>query len=216
MPDFRPLSDAELDSRSDAGLIAYIHAARRESEHGEVARAIGRMVYGYLPIIRSRVRLRVPSDDVEDVAWEVIAGALKSAAGAAFEGNSEIEFKGWMARIIHNKVVDYWRARERQIDTTELPEEHERDEHVFGDQPWIDEGPSPQVIDLQDAIERALDELERDDHRQVIDEAIFTDRPSADVAAEIDAMTAPNVDQIKSRFRKRVRELLEGDTPLRP
>jgi DNA-directed RNA polymerase specialized sigma24 family protein len=80
---------------------------------------------------------------------------------------------------------------------------------VWGVTPAV-EGKSPELIDLEAAIDRAYDELERDDHRRVIDEAIFADRPSAEVAAEIPGMTAANVDQIKSRFRKSVRELLEG------
>jgi DNA-directed RNA polymerase specialized sigma24 family protein len=202
---FRPLSDSELQRLTDDQLIDYIRKARASGKLAEVDQALAILAWGYMGTIRHRVSLRIPDQDLEEVAWDVLEGALKSA----FDGDSTIEFRGWIRIIIRNKVADYWRKREGDPKQVPLPEEHEGNEDVWGVTPAV-EGKSPELIDLEAAIDRGYDELERDDHRRVIDEAIFADRPSAEVAAEIPGMTAANVDQIKSRFRKSVRELLEG------
>ena len=172
----------------------------------QVDRGVAILAWGYMPTIRNRVRLRIPDQEVEEVAWDVLEGALKSA----FDGDSTVEFRGWIRIIIRNKVADYWRRHGKEPRHVPLPEEHERDEDVWGVTPAV-EGASPGLVDLEAAIDQAYEELERPDHRQVIDEALFGDRPSGEVAAEIEGMTAANVDQIKTRFRRRVRELLGGD-----
>ena len=191
---------------SDAEIIDYIRAARAAGRPDCVKQGVAILTWGYMDTIRNRVRLRVPDEDVEEVAWDVLEGALKSA----FDGESTISFKGWIKSILHNKVVDYWRKRGDRPRNAPLPEEHEGNDEIWGEVIGI-EGPSPDLVALQTAIDQAYLELERDDHRQVIDEALFADRPSEEVAGEIEGMTAANVDQIKSRFRKRVRELLEDD-----
>jgi DNA-directed RNA polymerase specialized sigma24 family protein len=210
LPNFRPLPDHHLDRLDDDPLIEYVRQARAKGELGEVERAVARLAYGYLATIRRRVSLRIPDERVEEVAWEVIESALRSV----FDGSSQGEFRSWMGTIIQRRVADYWKKHGGDPRLVPLASEHEREEGVRGEEPAV-EGPDPGVLDLREAIEHALCELERDDHRRVIEEAIFNDRPSAEVAAEIEGMTAANVDQIKSRFRKRVRELLEddGDTP---
>ena len=206
MASFRRLSDSELQRLTDDELIDYIRGARARGMPDQVDRAVAILAWGYMPTIRNRVRLRIPDQEVEEVAWDVLEGALKSA----FDGGSTVEFRGWIRIIIRNKVADYWRRHGKDARHVPLPEDHERDEDVWGVTPAV-EGSTPGLIDLEAAIEQAYEELERDDHRQVIDEALFADRPSGEVAAEIEGMTAANVDQIKSRFRRRVRELLEAD-----
>jgi len=203
---FRPLPDPELQRLTDDQLIDYVRKARAHGVPAEADRAVALLAWGYMSTIRYRVGLRIPNQDIEDVAWDVLEGAIKSA----FDGDSTIEFRGWIRIIIRNKVADYWRKHGDDPKHVPLPEEHEGDEDVWGVTPAV-EGASPGLIDLEAATDKAYDELARGDHGQVVDEAIFGDRPSAEVAAEIDGMTAANVDQIKSRFRKRVRELLEGD-----
>jgi DNA-directed RNA polymerase specialized sigma24 family protein len=207
---FRPLPDHELDHLDDDRLIDYVRQARAEGATTEVGRAVARLAFGYERTVRRRVSLRIPAERVDEVAWAVIESALKSA----FDGSSQGEFRSWMGTIIQRRVADYWKKHGGDPRLVPLVGEHEREDDVWGEEPAV-EGPEPGVLDLRDAIERALSEFERDDHRRVIEEAIFNDRPSAEVAAEIEGMTAANVDQIKSRFRKRVRELLEddGDTP---
>lgn len=206
MARFRRLSDPELQRLTDDELIDYIRQARADGMPEEVDRAVAILAWGYMPTIRNRVRLRIPDQEVEEVAWDVLEGALKSA----FDGDSTIQFRGWIRIIVRNKVADYWRRHGKDPRHVPLPEEHERDEDVWGVTPSV-EGSTPGLIDLEAAIDQAYDELERPEHREVIDEALFADRPSSEVAAEIEGMTAANVDQIKTRFRRRVRELLGDD-----
>jgi DNA-directed RNA polymerase specialized sigma24 family protein len=206
LPNFRPLQDHHLDRLEDDPLIEYLRQARAKGELGEVERAVARLAYGYLATIRRRVSLRIPDERVEEVAWEVIESALRSV----FDGSSQGEFRSWMGTIIQRRVADFWKKHAGDPKLVPLVGEHQRENDVWGEEPAV-EGPDPTQIDVRDAIEQALTEIEREDHRRVIEEAIFNDRASAEVAAEIDGMTPANVDQIKSRFRKRVRELLEGD-----
>jgi DNA-directed RNA polymerase specialized sigma24 family protein len=206
LANFRPLPDHELDRRDDDRLIEYLRHARAKGDLGEVDRVVARLAYGYLATIRRRVSLRIPDERVEEVAWDVLESALKSV----FDGSSQGEFRALMGTIIQRRVADFWKKHGGDPKLVPLVGEHEREDDVWGEEPAV-EGPEPGYVDVRDAIERALAEIEREDHRRVIEEAIFNDRPSAEVAAEIDGMTPANVDQIKSRFRRRVRELLEGD-----
>ena len=56
----------------------------------QVDRAVAILAWGYMPTIRNRVRLRIPDEEVEEVAWDVLEGALKSA----FDGDSTVQFRG--------------------------------------------------------------------------------------------------------------------------
>jgi len=67
-------------------------------------------------------------------------------------------------------------------------------------------------LDAEQAIQTAYGELSAD-HQAMVDAYIFADQPAADVAQERNT-TEANVHQVASRFRKRLRELLDdGDTP---
>lgn len=66
-------------------------------------------------------------------------------------------------------------------------------------------------IDAQRAIDTAIEELS-EVHAEAVDLNVFEDLPAGEVAARL-GLSEQNVHQIKSRFKKRVRELLdEGDT----
>ena len=60
-------------------------------------------------------------------------------------------------------------------------------------------------------IEDLLAEM-RPDHRRVTELVVFEDRPASAVAGEVEGMSTDNVYQVVSRFRRRLRELLEVDT----
>jgi len=59
------------------------------------------------------------------------------------------------------------------------------------------------------AIDAALAELS-DDHRRVVEAYVLRGGPARDAADEVGGMSEANVHQIGSRFRRRLRELLEG------
>lgn len=204
---FREFSDGELERLTDEALLAYIRDARDEDEPDEVRRAVGRLAFRHWGNLRSQALGKVPEAEAEQVAGD----ALESAIRSAFDGNSVGEFKSWLNTIVARRIADYHRKREGRPDEVPLFSKGEDDDDVWGEEPTVPfEGVA---VDAQRAIDQAYDELGRDEHRQVVDEYIFNDRPAGDVAAEINGMTEANVHQIARRFRKRVREILsDGDT----
>ena len=145
--------------------------------------------------------MKLPAHAVEDTAGEVIASANTSS----YTGESIGQFKAWLNTIMHRKIVDFYRERERTIDAEPLGSEH-------------DDRPSLQPLSPDDAgyvetqlvIESVLGEL-RDDHRRVVEIIVFQARSADDACAEVDGMTPDNAYQIVRRFRQRLRAALEGD-----
>jgi RNA polymerase sigma factor (sigma-70 family) len=197
---FRHRSEHELNALSDDELIQYRDArAAGALPAGRVALQI--LVFGHWDIVVARLRMKLPAHAVEDTAAEVIAGAIASS----FAGNSIGEFKSWLNTILKRKVADFYRQRERTIDAEPLEGERE-------DQPPI-QPLSPDdagYVETQLVIESVLAEL-RDDHRAVVELVVLQGRSAEEACAEVAGMTPDNAYQIVRRFRKRLREELEGD-----
>ena len=152
-------------------------------------------------MVAARLRMKLPAHAVEDTAGEVIASAITST----FSGQSVGEFRSWLTTILRRKIVDYYRERGRTIQADPL--EGERD-----DQPTI-QPLSPDdsgYVETQLVIESVLAEL-RDDHRRVVELVVFQARSAEEACAKVDGMTPDNAYQIVRRFRKRLREALDGD-----
>ena len=170
---FRELSDGELDRLSDEELLAYIVDARSAGGAEAARRALMFLVHGYWGSLVARARLKIPPADVEDVAGEALATAIKSS----FDGQSRGEFRVWLNTIIRRRIADYHRRREGKPDHVPLLSEHETDDELWGAQLAVEfEGTA---IDVERAQEQAYSELEKDEHRQVVDEFIYNDRPRA-------------------------------------
>lgn len=54
-------------------------------------------------------RAGVPAQDCQDVAQEAMLAALGQMKRGVFRGESKLG--GWLAQIVHGKVMDYWRER---------------------------------------------------------------------------------------------------------
>lgn len=200
---FRELREHELTQLPDERLIAYIAGARAGGKTDALTTAVRILAHGYYAIVENRVRLKVPSEHVTDVTHD----AITSAMTAAFDGQSVGEFRSWLHTITQRRVADFHRSREGKPDTVPLP--GAGDEEPYGDELAVEfEGVA---IDAQRAIDTAMDEMS-DVHAKAIDLNVFEDLPAGEVATQL-GLTEPNVHQIKSRFKKRIRELLdEGDT----
>ena len=205
---FRPLPDREIHALTDEQILGYVVAARAAGETARAARALQILAFGYADIVRLRVMRKVPEHAVEDVAG---AGILRAVAAAlkpgAFKGASVGEFRSWLHTIVDRQVVDYWRAVGRSPDETPLPEEREGEENQ-----WGAAGVAPDesaAVDVQAVIDQALDELGAS-HRATVELYLFGSRTAAEAATELgNGLTENNVHQIATRFRARVRELLD-------
>jgi RNA polymerase sigma factor (sigma-70 family) len=202
---FRELPEHELALLSDEQLLVYIQDARAVGCGDAVDLAVGILVHGHLPNIGRRVALKVPDEDVEDVARNVMVSALTSA----FDGTSKGEFSNWVATITSREIANYWREKKRRLEPSSLPEDEDnvawREALAVG----FDEPP----LDIERAIQIAYGEL-NPSHQLVVDLFVFARRPAAEVAA-LTGKSANNLSQIGRRFRERLRELLDEDDPAR-
>lgn len=203
---FRDLREHELQLLTDEELIAHIRAARDAGRADALRLGLAVLVFGYMDIVTQRVRLKVPEEDVDDVA----AIAMESAIGSAFDGRSTGEFRAWLHRIVDRRVADYYRRRKGKPKLERLPTEHLGEEERSGDEPAED---FDEAIDAKRAFRQTYEELS-DEHRNVVDLYVLGPCSAAEAAHRIPGMTEANVHQIGSRFQKRFNQLLEGgDTP---
>jgi RNA polymerase sigma factor (sigma-70 family) len=216
LADFRELNESELPGLSDEKLVEYAVAARNAGAADAERLALQVLAYGLLPFVQAQVAKRVPIGDVADVASEALTAAIKSlhTTTAAFRGTTLPEFRGWLRRIAQFQVVEYWRGRERQLDTQPLPSEHERNEQVFGEEPGAEDFTDDTA--LRDVVDRLLDALDAP-KRRVVELKVFEGYSAAETAEIVNAefpdlnpkMTDTNADQIASRFRKELRRKLD-------
>jgi len=218
MSDFRPLSETELAALSPERLIAYHHEARRLGRHDEARTALGILVWGFRDRVKFWVSRKLPEQEIEDVADEVIESAIRSS----FDGAHPGQFGAWLKRIAHRRVADYHAAESRRPKQAPLPDEHEGDEEIWGVGGRIPD-PTQEVVE-RSIVEQALGEL-GEVHRRVVELAGpqdlgFEQRTGKETARQVndqlsdeidDPMTEANVHQILSRFRKRLAELLDDD-----
>lgn len=198
---FHQRSEHELSRLSDEQLLAYVRSARESGQTDAMTTGVRLLVWGYLRLVEYRVALKVPPHQVEEVA-EVIESAMK----AAFDGTSKGEFHNWIHTIADRRIADHF--RKNRLDTTRLPD---GSDEAGGKE--LPQAPDEGTVDVQRAIDAAVGEL-GDSHRQVVDLYVFADLTAGGVAAQT-GETEANVHQVGSRFRKRLRELLdagEGDT----
>jgi len=202
---FRELKEHELAELPDEALISYIQKTRAAGRTEAMTLALSVLIFGYLEIVTRRVRLKVPEADVDDVAHEAILSAIRSA----FAGESIGEFRAWLNRITSRRIADYHRKLEGKPKTVPLLAGDEEDDAGWGEVPSAEfEGIS---LDAEQAIETAYGALS-ETHQRIVDAYVFEDRPAAEVAAE-EETSEDNVHQVASRFRRRVRGLLEdGDS----
>ena len=196
---FRALKEHELIGLSDDQLIDYIRGARAADQEDAETLALQMLIYGQLDRLEKRMKLKVPPEDAGEVAREAMASALESA----FAGESRGEFGSWLNSIAHNKMVDYWRKRGRTITADPLPTGDDEDE--WGQEPFVEfEGVT---VDAQRAIQEVYGGLSAQ-HQAIVDGYVFSDQAAADVAAEVDT-SVDNVHQVGSRFRKRLKQVLD-------
>ncbi|MDQ3720074.1 MAG: RNA polymerase sigma factor [Actinomycetota bacterium] len=201
---FRERQEHELTPLTDEQLIDYMRKARAAGRGDAVTLALRILVFGYLEIIQRRVALKVPPEDVEEVA----ARAMESALKGAFDEESVGQFRSWLNTITSRRIADYHRDREGDPSFNPLPDEHEGDDDFWAQVAGQEfEGVA---VDAERAIQTAYGELGAE-HQAIVDLYVFADLLAAEVAQRQSTSEA-NVHQVASRFRKRLKQLLdEGD-----
>ena len=214
---FRKLTEFQIDALSDEEILEYIRRARLAGEADTTRVALAILVYRHMDEIERRVRRKAPAHLVEEIASMAFTAAIVAAMRGA---EIEISFRAWLFKIVDRRgIADYFRKHESDPDVRPLPEEHDGDDDVWGDVNAIADETGH--IGTMELIESVLAEL-NPVHQAVVDLHVFqaySAKETADLVNEREdadpreAMTEPNVNQIASRFRARLRAALdESDT----
>jgi RNA polymerase sigma factor (sigma-70 family) len=212
---FECLSETELQKLSSDDLIAYIRKAHDAGRSDCAQTALAMLCHRHMDDVMRRISIRVPPQDVEDTAMTVMLAALKST----FDGTSVGEFVNWLNRIVDRRgIVDYWRGREREVDRTALPSEHQGEEEIWGEEPG-EEDETGKVL-VESVADECLESLS-EPHRMVIELNVYEDLDATVSADRVNhahpdlepAMNAANVHQIASRFRECLRKKLSDEDP---
>jgi RNA polymerase sigma factor (sigma-70 family) len=202
---FQFLSDNQLSALTDDRLIVYLREAKHAGNDGAARAALAILVFGHIDNVQRRIRLKVDSDTTaEDLAHDALVGAIKSA----FDGHSVGEFHSWLNTIVKRTIANHYRARQRRPEETRLPSEHLGDSEFWATEPAV--ASEDGAVEVQIVTNGVLAEF-NDTHRLVIELHVFAELTAREVCDRIDEMTEANVNQIASRFRKRLRERLEAE-----
>ena len=208
MPPFRRLSDLELQGLSDDALIGHVRRARDAGEFDAAKLALSVLVFGHMDTVERRVRLKVPTHDVEFVA----SNAMISAIASAFNGQSAGEFHSWLHTIVDRRIADY--HRRGRVDQVPLPDENVGDDAVWGQLPGVEDETG--AVEVGNVVEELMVELSPV-HREVVELAVFEQLSAADVSGAIAAtfpgekISADNVYKIAQRFRDSLRRTLASE-----
>ena len=212
--DFEDLSENELQKLSSDELIAYIRKATDAGRADAAQTAVAMLCWRHFDDVVRRVKMRVPAEDVEDVAMTAMLAAIKSV----FDGVAIGQFVNWLHRIVDRRgIADYHRKREGEPVPNPLPTEHAGEEAVWGEEPA--EADESGAVVVQSVIDECLEELGQPAHRDVIELNVFKDLSAGDTADRVNEnhpdldppMSEANVHQIVSRFRRCVRGKLADD-----
>ncbi len=224
---FRRRNDAELDrlAKEDGDrLLAYLIEARRANQIDAATEAARILAYSYqeqvLGFVYNKIGSRGPLV-VEEIGELAITDAVKAAG--TFKGHTIGEFRGLLFTIARRRIADY--LDKGRVDETPLDvdwgegakERDTTDSRRFTD--------PTTAIDDSSIFNQAFSEL-NDTHKLVIFLVRFYDLSHKEVADQVnrqfkgtlnDPMTEQNVNQINSRFDRRLDELLrEADDPSPP
>jgi RNA polymerase sigma factor (sigma-70 family) len=206
--DFRRKTEHELDLLDDDALLEYIAAARAAGDHDAARTALGVLAHRRLPDLIRRISMKAPPADVEDLAMEALASALRSA----FDGEHKGEFVNWLNRIADRRIADF--HRRPRLEEEALPSEHEEAEEIWGE--GAISGDFSAAVDLSAVVEQVYSELSKP-HQRVVDLYVFEGHSAAETAEQVNMsmadlnppMTEDNVHQIAKRFRDELRGRLD-------
>lgn len=202
------MKDYELAELSEERLIAYVVSARRAGRSGAAQLGLGIFAQRRWDDLVRRALLKMPNrSDAEDVAGQTIRDVFK----AAFDGMVIGEAVSFINTILARRIADFHKARKQ---TEALPEDLDDEEGKGRDLAIADD--DTVLVDTQDTVDRLHERLSPE-HKQVVDDYVFKGYDANETAARVNTsfpdldppMSAQNVHQIASRFRKDLREALE-------
>ena len=193
-------------------LLREVADARADGRLDDARLAIHMLLYKHDARMRRRVALRLPdhlAHHADTVADWVLERVMRSALKLDLQGTSVGEWVNWWSTAIDRQVISFWRTRQGQALERQdpLPSEHAGEDDATPDRLGED-------LDVDgfltrrsygEIVQAVLDGIANPMHVTVVKLAFWEDLPSGEVAKRCQT-TAVNVDQIKTRFRRDVRQ----------
>ena len=219
MAAFKRLTEAQLSRLGDDELVAYVAAAHDAGQVEASREAMGILAWGYQDMVVAKVVAKVPREDVPDVVMEVMASMLNST----FDGKVIGQFRAFLLKVTSRRIADFHRKREGNPDQLALDEEHEGDDGVHG---AVVSSPDGTVdVEIRDLVEGVL-ATRNELHQRILrlyapevfgGEGLTAVETVERLAADGDAVSESNVQQVFHRFKTEVGALLDpsddGDAP---
>ena len=205
----------------DDELVRYLADAKRTKQREHAVTAMHMLLFKHEDHMRYLVGVQVPRHlrhHVDVVADWVIERVSKSLLKLPLRGESAGEFVNYYKAAIHGRVIDFFRTTEGKTLEREqrLPSEHDGDDGVvdtLGEEADIDALVAQ--LDFEAVAAAALARMQNAEHVAIVRRGFWDDQPSKVVAAEL-GTTPANVDQVKTRFRRLVREECEARGVMNP
>jgi DNA-directed RNA polymerase specialized sigma24 family protein len=212
---FRPRTELQLHKMGDEELVRYVVDAKRAGRQEEAETGMFILLFKHESRMRYRVSLQVPAHlqkHADAVADWVVPRVWDSLLKLPLRGESVGEFVNYYKAAVRGRVIDFFKTTEgKTLERQEqLPSEHQGEPGTRADALGEDFDVDAVIaqIDLEEIVDAALGQMDNSEHIAIIRRAFWDDQASNAVAEEF-GTSAMNVDQIKSRFRKLLREECE-------
>ena len=212
---FKELDDGQLAVLADKHpkrLLAYVHAARLNGQPEAAFRALSILIFSMKPFIRTRVALKVPDFEIEEMTSGAITHLTNAVVNAPPYAASVAQIRAWMASVISKFCAGDYRSPGAETRRRSYSYDVADSE---GAQIWewgIPDGAYEAVgfWEIVDGILAGLSE----EHEMIVRLKVFGGVPSIDIVGIMWSeyglrYTANRVDKVASRFRIRLQEELD-------
>ena len=206
----------------ELGLVEHVHDAKAAGHSDQARLAMHMLLFKHERRMRRRVAIRMPdhlAHHADTTADWVLERVSRSALKLGFQGRSLGEWVNWWGKAIDRQCISFWRTAEGQSLERQQPLPSE---HVGENVAAVDTLGEPLDVErlltqacYSQIVQAVLGRIQNPMHARAVRLAFWDDLESAEVARRCQT-TAANVDQIKTRFKKEVREecLRRGVTEL--
>ncbi len=163
----------------------------------------GEFIARYEPMMRAYLQIHFPKVEADDILQETFMALMKTLPNYRYQPQETGHFRNYLTGIVRNRALQYCRQQARREKLLESYGELQEEE-----------GEGSQESVHADILEIALQQLLADERLSAQNKQIFIrvavnhERP-AEVAARF-GLTRNNVDQIKNRLVKRLKELAQA------
>ena len=159
----------------------------------------------YRPLVEAFLRSKFDFTEIDDIVQETFAAVVKALPSYRYDPDRSGCFRNWLMGIARHKAEEQLRRNAKEMNKTAryAGELSVRSENSFNVDDW-----------RRDAMEVALRQLLADDSYSDQSKRIFVrtavNGESPESVAELFQTTRNNVDQIRNRLTKRLRELVRS------